>query len=194
MRIAVLGAAASALLGGTLAVTPLTSVSTPLPATGTCGKGGAVCERVASVLMPETPKPSGPAVRARGRAAGRGARTVLRGLQRDRARRAVRTWRCARQPSARCPGWAARESACGGAPAAALPGVGVPDVGRVPGLPDAAAILPELPGALDSAAGIYAAPAAANTAMSVVYGVVGVGGQRRGRGHRRREHGHQCSP
>ncbi len=57
MRIALLGAAASALLGGTLAVTPLTSVSTPLPAGGTCG-GGAKCEQVASVLMPETPKPA----------------------------------------------------------------------------------------------------------------------------------------
>ncbi len=57
MRIALLGAAASALVGGTLAVTPLTSVSTPIQASGACG--GAKCERVASVLMPETPKPSG---------------------------------------------------------------------------------------------------------------------------------------
>ncbi|CPR08639.1 hypothetical protein BN971_01320 [Mycobacterium bohemicum DSM 44277] len=61
MRIALLGAAASALLGGTLAVTPLTSVSTPLPTGGSCG-GAAKCERVASVLMPETPKPAPDAV------------------------------------------------------------------------------------------------------------------------------------
>src|SRR5438270_5180841 len=59
MRIAVLGAAASALLGGTLAVTPLTSVSTPLQTATTCGKSGVVCDKVASVLMPETPAPSG---------------------------------------------------------------------------------------------------------------------------------------
>jgi hypothetical protein len=64
MRIAVLGAAASALLGGTLAVTPLTSVSTPLPSAGTCSNGGAACGKVASVLMPETPTPSGPAAQA----------------------------------------------------------------------------------------------------------------------------------
>src|SRR3981081_4526015 len=57
MRIALLGAAASALLGGTLAVTPLTSVSTPIPTSGTCSIGGK-CERAASVLMPETPKPA----------------------------------------------------------------------------------------------------------------------------------------
>ncbi|MCW2660392.1 MAG: hypothetical protein JWP83_1544, partial [Mycobacterium sp.] len=63
MRIVVLGAVASALMGGTLAVTPLTSVSTPLPAAGPCGNGGAVCQKVASVLMPETP-PSAPGVQA----------------------------------------------------------------------------------------------------------------------------------
>src|SRR5438067_10630545 len=63
MRIAVLGAVASALMGGTLAVTPLTSVSTPLPAAGPCSNGGAPCQRVASVLMPETP-PSAPGTQA----------------------------------------------------------------------------------------------------------------------------------
>ncbi|MCV7092816.1 hypothetical protein [Mycobacterium interjectum] len=51
-------------MGGTLAVTPLTSVSTPLPATGPCTNGGAGCQKVASVLMPETPKPSGPGAEA----------------------------------------------------------------------------------------------------------------------------------
>src|SRR5215472_3778921 len=60
MRVAVLGAAASALLGGTLAVTPLTSVSTPLPPLGACGNGGS-CGKVSSVLVPATPTPSEPA-------------------------------------------------------------------------------------------------------------------------------------
>ena len=59
MRTALIGAAASAMLGGTLAITPLTTVNTPLPvaatAAGTCA--GGKCERVASVLMPDSPKP-----------------------------------------------------------------------------------------------------------------------------------------
>ena len=55
MRIAVLGAAAAALLGGTLAITPLITVGTPVRAPRACGNGvAAACERLASVLMPET--------------------------------------------------------------------------------------------------------------------------------------------
>ena len=60
MRIAVAGAAAAAVLGGLLAVTPLTTVSTPMPGAATCANGGAGagCEKLASVLMPESPKPA----------------------------------------------------------------------------------------------------------------------------------------
>ncbi len=58
MRIAVLGTVAAAFVGGTLAVTPLTTVSAPLPVGGMCdATGGAGCEKLAAVLMPEAPKP-----------------------------------------------------------------------------------------------------------------------------------------
>ena len=57
MRITIIGAASAAVLGGALAVTPVSSVSTPMPAGG-CGAG---CERLASVLMPEAGPPSDPA-------------------------------------------------------------------------------------------------------------------------------------
>ena len=175
MRIAVLGAAASALVGGTLAVTPLTSVSTPIPATGTCGKGVAVCEKVASVLMPETPKPSGPQAEP-------AAQTGAPATPSSEAANAIAPGVPA-QPgggpaaAAAVPGVSAPGIGVGGgapAPAAAVPGVGLPGVPDV-GLPDAATILPQLPGAFDSAAAIYAAPAAANTAWSIVQGVVGAG-------------------
>src|SRR5271169_26253 len=57
MRVAAIGAAAAAVLGAALAATPISSVSTTVPGGGTCGAG---CERLASVLMPETPKPAAP--------------------------------------------------------------------------------------------------------------------------------------
>jgi hypothetical protein len=58
MRTAILGAAASALLGGTLAVTPLTSVSSmPPPGAPGCANG---CDQAGAVLMPETAKPQAP--------------------------------------------------------------------------------------------------------------------------------------
>ncbi|MGB9308539.1 MAG: hypothetical protein WCB92_34085, partial [Mycobacterium sp.] len=66
MRMAIVGAAAAAAVGGALAVTPLT-VSTPtrMP-TGTCSVGQQ-CQRLQSVLMPApqgTPGalPAGPAL------------------------------------------------------------------------------------------------------------------------------------
>jgi hypothetical protein len=58
MRTAILGAAASALLGGTLAVTPLTSVdSMPPPGAPACANG---CDQAGAVLMPESAKPQAP--------------------------------------------------------------------------------------------------------------------------------------
>src|SRR5271154_5483999 len=57
MRIAVMGAAAAAMLGGTLAVMPISTVSTPMRSAG-CGAG---CERLASVLIPAPDAPSGAA-------------------------------------------------------------------------------------------------------------------------------------
>ncbi|OBA68759.1 hypothetical protein A5641_17505 [Mycobacterium sp. 1554424.7] len=162
MRIAVLGAVASALMGGTLAVTPLTSVSTPLPAAGPCVNG---CQKAASVLMPETP-PSAPGTQV-APAANTGG---------DVPKPAADVANVPPTPGG--PGATGavsgvpRGSSGGGAPSsgAASPG------GFDSGLPDAAAsVLPQLPGALDNAAAIQAAPAGAQAAWSIVQGVVGVG-------------------
>src|ERR1700751_4392603 len=58
MRTAILGAAASALLGGTLAITPVTSVSSiPPPGGPACANG---CDQAGAVLMPESAKPQAP--------------------------------------------------------------------------------------------------------------------------------------
>ena len=65
MRVAIAGATAAAVLGGALAVAPLTvsNQTRTLPG-GTC-TAGQQCDKLASVLMPETGKPSG-AIPARG--------------------------------------------------------------------------------------------------------------------------------
>ena len=57
MRIAVIGAAAAAMLGGTLAVLPISSISTPASSAG-CGGG---CQRLAAVLIPAPDAPPGAA-------------------------------------------------------------------------------------------------------------------------------------
>ncbi|QZA16824.1 hypothetical protein K3U93_19645 [Mycobacterium malmoense] len=172
MRIAVLGAAASALMGGTLAVTPLTSVSTPLPAAGGCGTGGAVCEKVASVLMPETPKSSGAAADAVAPHAApfsEASNVIAPGVPAEPGVPSA----AAAVPGVGGPG----VGVGGGVPAVAggvglpdIAGMGVPDVaGLVPGLANPAALLPGL-------AGLAGVPSGAAVALSVVQGVVGVGG------------------
>ena len=61
MRTAVLGAAAAAaLLGGVLAITPLNTVGTPPQGAMACS--GAACERLASVLAPQAGPPAAPAL------------------------------------------------------------------------------------------------------------------------------------
>jgi hypothetical protein len=62
MRIAVLGAAAAALLGGALAITPLDTVDTPARGSAACT--GASCERLASVLVPQAGPPAAPKLAA----------------------------------------------------------------------------------------------------------------------------------
>src|SRR5262245_1327146 len=65
MRIAAFGAAAAALLGGTLAVMPLSTDGTPMRGSGACGNGaGTSCDRLASVLVPEPATPPGGAASA----------------------------------------------------------------------------------------------------------------------------------
>jgi len=152
MRVAVLGVAASALLGGTLAVTPLTSVSPLLPPAG--AQCGSDCGKVASVLVPETPTPSGssgaPAAQVAGPHASPAAANAPGASQQPgggpSAARAV-------------PG-----GSSGGAPAAGLPGLGgEPDVGGAPGMPDPAAM-----------AGLTSIPADAQAVQSVWGTVIGV--------------------
>ena len=56
MRIAVLGAATAALVGATLAITPLSTVGTPTTTRPACNNGvvGPHCDRLANFLLPET--------------------------------------------------------------------------------------------------------------------------------------------
>src|SRR6516165_5639538 len=154
MRVAVLGVAASALLGGTLAVTPLTSVSPLLPPAG--AQCGSDCGKVASVLVPETPTPSGssgaPAAQVAGPHASPAAANAPGASQQPgggpSAARAV-------------PGGSSSGASAGGAPAGALPGLGgVPDVG---GSPDVAGM-----------AGLTSIPADAQAVQSVWGTVIGV--------------------
>lgn len=158
MRIAVLGAAASALLGGTLAITPLTSVSSPLPPLGACGNGGS-CGKVSSVLMPETPPPgpgSAPAAQVGGPAKPAGN---------------VKTPGTSQQPgtgtsAARAvPGASSTGTGAGGAPAAGVPPGGVPDV---PGVNDM--LLPNA----GAVAGLTSIPADAQAVQSVWGTIVAV--------------------
>jgi len=160
MRIAVLGAAASALLGGTLAITPLTSVSSPLPPLGACGNGGS-CGKVSSVLMPETPPPgpgSAPAAQAGGpptfSPAGN-AKTPGATPNSGNGTSAARV----------VPGASSTVSGAGGAPAAGTPLGGVPDV---PGVNDM--LLPNA----GQAAGLTSIPADAAAVQSVWGTAVGV--------------------
>jgi hypothetical protein len=170
MRIAVLGAAAAALLGGTLAVTPVTSVSTPMPTGGTCsnGMGGAGCEKLASVLMPEAPAPAAQQAPTPFPEAGN---VIAPGV--------------APEPSGPAaanivPGVATGPGVGGGAPViggAVVPGA---DLGALPnvnlgGIPDPYAVIPGVVPAVAAAAGLAAAPRGAFVAMSLIRGVVGIG-------------------
>lgn len=57
MRVAIVGAAAAAVLGGALAVAPLTISNQSRTSTGGTCSAGQQCDKLASVLMPETGKP-----------------------------------------------------------------------------------------------------------------------------------------
>lgn len=59
MRVAVLGAAAAAVLGGAVAISPLSAVDKPTQASTACTV--ASCERMASVLVPQTGPTAAPA-------------------------------------------------------------------------------------------------------------------------------------
>ncbi len=140
MRVAVLGAAAAALLGGTLAIAPL---DRPAPRCARRGHAaactGASCERLASVLVPQAGPPAGPALAGPPLAPPAPAAAAP----------------CTAGPSDALPAphpAAAQVIAPGlaappGAPSAAVPGLGVPGVPGQPRVPAyRRASIPGLPG------------------------------------------------
>lgn len=164
MRLAIVGTAAAAAIGGTLAVAPLTLSTPERVAGGTCS-AGQQCDRLAAVLMPDTATPSGPAA----------------------AEHAVPA---PFEPVADtiAPGLVPRP----GVPAAAaVPRVGPPAVPGLPNIPGAAGpalppppalpnlAAPSVPGVGIPGIGIPGVPdpiTGVNTAAAVVNGVLGVGG------------------
>ncbi|EUA11566.1 putative membrane protein [Mycobacterium kansasii 732] len=178
MRVGVVGVAAAAMVGGTLAVAPLT-MSGPMrtPNQGTC-TAGQQCDRLASVLMPGTSaQPGKPAQAAPAPAqlptdaltpvlAPRAAPEAARAVPGWPRRWAGTAW-CHRLGSGRAAGRPPLPNA------ALPPGPGLPDIGTpyigtpnlgIPGL--------GLPGVPNLANG----PAAVGTATSVVNGILGIGG------------------
>lgn len=171
MRVGVVGVAAAALVGATLAVAPLT-FSGPInaPIQGTCTPGQQ-CDRLASVLLPDTKAPAA-------QAAEPAVPTALEPLA-DALAPAV-------APRANVP-----------AAARVVPGITTPDAGvaTVPALPPAAALpntaLPPMPGVgvpppglgippmgipgIPNLAGLAGIPGGVNSAAAVVNGVLGVG-------------------
>ena len=180
MRVAVLGAAGAALLGATLAITPLDTVGAPVRAPGACGNGaGGSCERLASVLAPQ----AGPA----GQAAAVPALAAPVSIAPAPALAAGPSDALpAPHPVAAqviAPGLAPRP----GVPSAAVPGlgvsgVGVPGVGvpGIPGLPGTDISGYDLPGLLNQAYalvnGVVGADVAASTIGPITSGVLGAAG------------------
>ncbi len=125
MRTAILGAAASALLGGTLAVTPLTSVSSiPPPGGPACANG---CDQAGAVLMPESAKPQAPSAAPAGQVGGPSDRPAAASL--------IAPGSTAQgSPGAHVvPGVASSGGSAAGA--AGAPGAGAPGLGGVPDVP-----------------------------------------------------------
>ena len=186
-RIAVLGAAAAAVLGGTLAIMPLSKVDAPMRASGPCGDGAGVeCERVASVLMPEAANTAGTGG-VGGTGAGGHAGTACTGGTGAGASGGTRV-----RPACAAPG-AAQVPAPGGLGArSGVPSASVPGL-AVPGVPGQAACRPWAcrepaarrgqPGTrffrvparprLTRRTGSSTASVAANTVNPIVSGVVG---------------------
>lgn len=174
MRVAVLGAAGAALLGATLAITPLDTVGAPVRAPGACGNGaGGSCERLASVLAPQ----AGPA----GQAAAVPALAAPVSIAPAPALAAGPSDALpAPHPVAAqviAPGLAPRP----GVPSAAVPGLGVPGVpGQttvpglgVPGVGVPGVGVPGIPGLPGTDISGYDLPGLLNQAYALVNGVVG---------------------
>ena len=169
MRVAVLGAAGAALLGATLAITPLDTVGAPVRAPGACGNGaGGSCERLASILAPQ----AGPA----GQAAAVPALAAPVSIAPAPALAAGPSDALpAPHPVAAqviAPGLAPRP----GVPSAAVPGLGVPGVPgqtTVPGLGVPGVGAPGIPGLPGTDISGYDLPGLLNQAYALVNGVVG---------------------
>ncbi|ORB83845.1 hypothetical protein B1987_08535, partial [Mycobacterium kansasii] len=178
MRVGVVGVAAAAMVGGTLAVAPLTMTG-PMrtPNQGTC-TAGQQCDRLASVLMPGATAQPGKVAQAAPAPAQLPTDALTPVLAPQAAPEAARAVPGVASPlGPGLPGGDLGPAALPAAPplpnAALPPGAGLPDIGTpyigtpyigIPGL--------GLPGVPDLANG----PAAVGTATSVVNGVLGIGG------------------
>lgn len=169
MRLAIVGTAAAAAIGGTLAVAPLTLSTPERVAGGTCS-AGQQCDRLAAVLMPDTATPSGPAAAEHAVPAPFEpvADTIAPGLVPRPGVPAAAAVPRVGPPAV--PGLPNIPGAAGPAlppppalpnlAAPSVPGVGIPGIG-IPGI--------GIPGVPDPITGV-------NTAAAVVNGVLGVGG------------------
>jgi hypothetical protein len=171
MRTAIIGAAASALVGGTLAVTPVTSVSSiPPPGGPACANG---CDQAGAVFMPESAKPQPPPSAApAGEAGGPPDRAAP-------AANLIAPGAGAQNPGSSgahvVPGVAsAGGSAAGGAPGAGSPGLaGVPDV---PGMNQVAGYGSGIAGAGNVVQDAQAVQSVWGTAVGVPTSLVGLAG------------------
>ncbi|REY80547.1 hypothetical protein DSL31_22295, partial [Mycobacterium tuberculosis] len=174
MRLAIVGTAAAAAIGGTLAVAPLTLSTPERVAGGTCS-AGQQCDRLAAVLMPDTATPSGPAAAEHAVPAPFEpvADTIAPGLVPRPGVPAAAAVPRVGPPAV--PGLPNIPGAAGPAlppppalpnlaapsvPGVGIPGIGIPGIG-IPGI--------GIPGVPDPITGV-------NTAAAVVNGVLGVGG------------------
>jgi hypothetical protein len=160
MRTAILGAAASALLGGTLAVTPLTSVSSiPPPGGPACANG---CDQAGAVLMPESAKPQAPSAAPAGQVGGPSDRPAAANL--------IAPGATAQGSSGAhvVPGVASSGGSAAGAGGA--PGAGAPGLGGVPDVPG----MDQVAGAAPGVAGLTSIPAEAQAVQSVWGTAIGV--------------------
>jgi hypothetical protein len=156
MRTAILGAAASALLGGTLAITPVTSVSSiPAPGGPACANG---CDQAGALMMPETAKPSAPSAAPAAQVGEPSSRATPAANLIAPGASATGSSGAHVVPGAASSGGAA----AGGAPGAEAPGLaGAPDV---PGMDEAAGV----------ASGLTSIPEDANAIQSVWGTIVAV--------------------
>lgn len=180
MRVSVLGAAGAALLGATLAITPLDAPGVPVRGPGACSNGaGGSCERLASVLAPQAGTPAAPALAAPALAAPPApapaayappppnpvaAPVIAPGLGASPA-----------VPSAAVPGLGVP-----GVPGqTAIPGVGLPGVPGIPGLPTDISGY-DVPGLMNQAYalvnGVVGAEVAASTIGPITSGLLGAAG------------------